>query len=49
MFCRTEEEIKAEEELKRKQQDNQVESQFVIELKRINDVAMAMSAIKFTT
>jgi len=46
MFCRTEEEIKIEEELKKKQADNQVESCFVIEQKRINEVAMAMSAIK---
>ncbi len=46
MFCRTEEEIKIEEDLKKKQADSQIEACFVIEQKRINEVAMAMSAIK---
>lgn len=46
MFCRTEEDIRLEEDAKKKQLDNKVEASSVIETKRINEVAMAMSAIK---
>lgn len=48
IFCRTEEEVKLEEELKRKQAENQAETQFVIDQKRISEIAMCISTIKLS-
>jgi len=47
-FCRTEEEIALEEEQKRKLLENQVEISFVIDQKRISEIAMCINTIKMS-
>ena len=47
-FCRTEEEIAFEEEQKRKLLENQVEISFVIDQKRISEIAMCINTIKMS-